>query len=410
MNSDDHIHRALQQQADQIHEGPLTMSDIKGRARSIQRRRTLAAAAGAAAVVAIIAPVGVIAMNNGDKNPAQPSTNSVNPTLPTQTSGAAPVYTVDLKPPAEGTTGAEVGVPIWMQGSISDVHGSTIDVGMPVRSFVQDANGNWAGMTMDNGHWSWTSFGNTGAVEASEQSDNDRVAVTPDGQSFAWISKVAPDSPAPKQWQLTLAGPHAKVWNLDLQDNSGAFVVGILPDWSVVYAIGGDKVMIAHQDGNISRLPGAISARSASTATGLIAAETKYNDDGTSCWALMDASGDRKVESCDYALGQFNADGSRIVGQDSGADGNPGRLYQLDTSSLEPLATFKAPQGAGFWSDTAWNGDTLLALVYDYPSQTWNISFLSTDGIQLLRSGGKTGNDVDPPYLFGAGPLTPIAP
>ena len=247
-------------------------------------------------------------------------------------------------------------------------------------------------------------------MESSEQSDNDRVAVTPDGQSFAWISKFAPDEAAPKQWELTLAGPHAKVWNLDLQDNSGAFVVGILPDWSVVYAIGGDKVMIAHQDGNTSRLPDAISARSASTATGLIAAETSYNDDGTSCWALMDASGDRKVETCDYALGQFNADGSRIVGQDSGADGNPGRLYQLDTSALEPLATFKAPEGAGFWSDTAWNGDTLLALVYDYPSQTWNISFLSTDGIQLLRSGGKTGNEFDPPYLFGAGPLTPIAP
>lgn len=274
-----------------------------------------------------------------------------------------------------------------MDGTITDAHGNATTVGMPVRSFAQDANGQWAGMTSDNGRWSWISFDAGGGVLAPpEQSDDDRVAVTPDSQSFAWISKYA----SPKQWELTVAGPFARVWSLDLQDNSGAFVVGIPPDWSVVYAIGGERVMIAHQDGTLSRLPGAISARSASTTTGLIAAETRYNDDGTSCWALMDAGGDRQVETCDYALGQFSGDGSRIVGQDSGADGNPAQLYMLDASSFEPLATFKAPQGAGFWSDTTWQGDKVLALIYDYPSREWNISYLSTSGVKLQRSAGKT--------------------
>lgn len=405
MNSDDQdITRALRQQADQIQGGPLTMADIKGKARSIQRRRTIATVAGAAAVVAVLAPVGILAMNNGD-NPTPPIATGPTTTAPSTPSGPAPTYTVDLTPPAEGTTGGALGVPVWQQGDLIDAHGTSTTVGMPVRHFVQDANGQWAGMTVEEGRWSWTSFDTSGAVLASERSDNDRVAVTPDGQSFAWISKYAPDEAAPKKWQLTLAGPHARTWDLGLQDSSGAFVVGILPDFSVVYAAGDEKVMIAHQDGELTRLPGAISARSVSTATGLIAAQTSYNDDGTSCWAIMDASGDTKAETCDYTLDLFSADGSRVAGQDSGADGLAGSLHQLDASTLEPLATFKAPEGAGFWTDMAWSGDTVLALIYDYRGAEWNITYLSTDGILLQRSAGKPGNEFDPPYLFGAGPL-----
>jgi len=415
-NSDDHIHRALQQQANQIQEGPLTMADIKGKARSIQRRRTLATVAGAAAVVAVIAPIGVFALNQGDNNaaPVNPGTSTapVTPTdNPTTTPPAsASTYTVDMTPDVDGTYNGAPMIPMWMEGGISDAHGTTTNVGQEVYGFVQDANGNWAGMTFSQGEYRWTSFQSDGTILTSEPASSDRVAVTPDGQSFAWISEYAPDSPDPKQWQLTLAGPQAKVWPLDVAPESGAGVVGILDDGSVVFETGPQHVMVAHQDGQISKLgKGLLKGASVSTATGMIAVQTSYNDDGTSCWAIVDASGAKQADTCDYALGQFSADGTLIVGRDSQSDGlGPSRIYLLDATTLKPLATFKAPTNGFFWSATAWSGDSILADVY--ADGEWGLAWLSPDGIKMQRSANKPGDDMTPPYLFGAGPLESLAP
>jgi len=413
-NSDDHITRALHQQADNIQEGPFTMADIKGKARSIQRRRNLAVTAGVAAVLAAIVPVGLLTLND-DKDPDLPiatNTPTVTPTdTPTTTPPiVAPTYTVDLTPSEDGTIGSDPGIPVWLDGQILAADGTATDVGREVHGFVQDANGNWAGMTQDdNGEWSWTSFQDDGTVLDTEPATSDQVAVTPDGQSFAWISEFAPDEAAPKQWQLTLAGPQARVWPLDITADSGAAVVGILSDGSVVFDLGDGQVKIARQDGTIANLgKGLRGASSASTDAGTIAVQTSYNNDGTSCWAILDASGESQVETCDYALGQFNADGSLIVGMDSDHDGiGLSRLYLLDVNTLKPVATFNPPANGFFWSETAWTGDTILANVY--ADGQWGLAWLSADGILMQRGATKPGDETSPTYLFGAGPLEPTA-
>jgi len=406
-NSDDHITRALRQQADQIQEGPLTMADITGKARSIQRRRLLASVAGAAAVVAVIAPVGILALTDNDTNGTLPPvTNSGTPTQHTSQTPSNPTYTVDLTPTEEGTTGGEVGIPQWFDGQIMAADGTETNVGREVHGFVQDANGNWAGMTQSpNGDWLWTSFQDDGTVLDTELASSDEVAVTPDGQSFAWISRFEPDEAAPKQWQLTLAGPHARVWPLEVTTASGAAVTGILDDGSVVFELASGGVRIARQNGSIANLgKGLLSAPSVAAASGAIAAQTSYNDDGTSCWAIVDAAGDAKAETCVYALGQFNADGSLIVGMDSQTDGlGPTRLYLLDAQTLEPLATFDPPANGYFWDATAWTGDTILADVY--ADGEWGLAWLSQEGILMQRSANRPGDDMSPPFLFGAGPL-----
>jgi len=408
-NSDDQITRALRQQADQIQEGPLSMADITGKARSIQRRRMLASVAGAAAVVAVIAPVGILALTGNDNNagPVAPSSTGT-PTTPTSpsTPATAPTYTVDLDPTEDGTTSGEPGIPMWMDGEIIAADGTATNVGREVHGFVLDPNGNWAGMTQNpTGDWQWTSFQDDGSVLDTEPATSDQVAVTPDGQSFAWISQFEPDEATPKQWQLTLAGPQAKVWPLDISADSGAAVVGILDDGSVVFDLGTGGVKIARQNGTVTNLgKGLLGASSVSTATGAIAVQTSYNDDGTSCWAIVDIAGDANAETCDYALGQFSPDGSLIVGRDSDSDGiGPSRLYLLDAASLEPLATFDPPANGYFWERTAWSGDTILADVY--ADGEWGLAWLSADGILMQRSANKPGGDTDPPYHFGAGPL-----
>ena len=411
-NSDDHITRALHQQADHIQEGPFTMADIQDKARSLQRRRALISVAAAAAVVAVVAPIGILAMNDENKGTLPPVTNPPTPTATETTSPpiVAPTYTVDLTPDEDGTTGAAPGIPQWFDGQILAADGAATDVGREVHGFVQDANGNWAGMTLGPAGWQWTSFQSDGTDLDSEDATSDQVAVTPDGQSFAWISLFTPDSPNPGQWQLTLAGPNARVWPLDITADSGAAVVGILSDGSVVFELGEGQVKIARQNGSITNLgKGLRAASSVSTNAGTIAVQTSYNDnDGTSCWAIIDASGAPTAETCDYALGQFNADGSLIVGWDSGNDGlGPSALVMLDVNTLKPVATFNAPTNGFFWTATAWTGDTILAAVH--AEGQWGLAWLSSDGILMQRSANKPGEDVEPPYFFGAGPLEPIS-
>jgi hypothetical protein len=338
-------------------------------------------------------PTGGTTTPTSPTTPAQPTTSAP---------AAAPTYTVDLTPSAEGTTGGEPGIPMWMDGTIADAHGNATDVGQEVYGFVQDSNGNWAGMTFAQGEYRWTSFQSDGTILSSESASSDKVAVTPDGRSFAWISQFQPDQMSTRAgWQLTLAGPNAHVWPLKGTPDS---------DGSVVFELNPQQVKVAHPSGKVTALgSGLLSGASVASATDRIAVQTSSNADGTSCWAVVDTSGAKQADTCDYALGQFNADGSLIVGYDSQSDGlGPTRLYLLDASTLEPVARFDAPKDGFFWSETAWTGDRLLADVYSHGE--WGLAWLSADGIQMQRSANKQGDEMTPPYLFGAGPLDPIAP
>lgn len=408
-NSDDHITRALRKQADQIQEGSLTMSDITGKARSIQRRRALATVVGAAAVVAVIAPIGIVAMNKGGDNAAPPIATGGTPTSTPSTPSTPPApggrtYTVDLTPSdVDGTTGASPTVPLWMFDTIQDAHGTATDVGGVVRNFVKDpTKDEWIGVPFQSSgaivHYAIPS----GQVTKEEPTQGTGIGVTPDGASVAYVT-----GDGMHHTVLTLLGRHARTWDLA---NPTASVVGILPNGDVVLMDeAASKLLVAHQDGTIDTQGPFLKATSVSV-DGLIAAETSYNQDGTSCWALVDATGSTHGDTCDYALGQFSADGKYVLGMDSDTDGpGPTRLYLLDAATLTPVATFVAPKGGHFSSETAWTGSTILADVW--ADGQWGLAWLNTDGVKMARSANKPGAGEDlPPYLFGAGPLAPVAP
>ena len=54
---EDQVHDALHRRVDPIQHSPFTVTDVRQRARRIQRRRTAVAGAAVAAVLAIAAPV-----------------------------------------------------------------------------------------------------------------------------------------------------------------------------------------------------------------------------------------------------------------------------------------------------------------------------------------------------------------
>ena len=329
---------------------------------------------------------------------------------PSDNGGEAPRYRIDLTPPAEGTTGAEPGIPYWYDGQLIAPTGDAVSVDQRIYSAVIDpANGQWAGVTFDDqdGTRSWVSLDAQGAVLATSPTMADAVAVTPDGSSYAYIAKVAPDGPGKQTWQLVRGGADPQIWDLGAKDSQapGSGPLGILDDGTVVFEFDSGQPMLARPDGAMTALPGKYLRAVDATPDGRIAVQTSYNDDGTSCWAVVDTEGRKQAKTCDHALGEFSADGRYVMGYPSGTDGLGASVVSiLDVQSLKPEASFTTPRGAFIWIPTAWSGDTLLAQVWS--KGTWTLEHLSVDGVLQQRSVAVQSDETSAPFEFGAGPLS----
>ncbi|MGD9962098.1 hypothetical protein [Nocardioides sp.] len=416
-NHDD-LDRALRQQVEHLDSTPLSLGDVQSRAKRILRRRRIAASVSAAAAVAVIAPFGVaLANNQPDSAPPlqQPTGTTQSPTVtPSETpgtnAGEAPRYDIDLTPPAEGTTGAELGIPYWYDGQLNSPAGDVVSVPQPVYHPVFDTTiGQWAGITFDDqeGTTAWASFDPDGGELETSPTMADAVAVTPDGSSYAYIAKISPDGPGDPTWTLVKAGADPQTWDLGTTDSEapGGGPMGILSDGTVVFEFESGKPMLADPDGRITALPGKYLKTVDATADGRIAVQTSYNDDGTSCWAVVDTGGKKLARTCDHALDEFSADGRYVMGSPSNADGLGASVVSiLDAQTLKPAANFTVPRGAFIWLPMAWDGDTLLAQVWK--QGTWTLEHLSLDGVLQQRSVRVQGDETTAPFQFGAGPLS----
>ncbi|CUR59322.1 hypothetical protein NOCA2580024 [metagenome] len=420
-DTENDLDRALSRQVEHLHGHLVTLPDVKQRARGIQRRRRIAASVSAAAVVAIIAPIGLMFADN-QPDSAPPVSNptgttqspTVNPTkTPTQTpgdnGGEAPRYDIDLTPPAEGTTGAEPGIPYWFDGQLVAASGDTVPTDQRIYHPVIDpTSGQWAGVTFDDqeGTTAWASLDPQGGVLETSPTMADAVAITPDGSSYAYIAKISPDGPGDPTWTLVKAGGDPQTWDLGTTDSEapGGGPQGILDDGTVVFEFESGKPMLAKPDGSIAPLPGKYLRAVDAAPDGRVAVQTSYNDDGTSCWAVVDLTGDKQATTCDHALGEFSADGRYVMGYPSGTDGLGASVVSiLDAQTLKPAANFTVPRGAFIWLPMAWSDDTLLAQVWF--EGTWRLEHLSLDGVLQQRSVAVQADETAAPFQFGAGPL-----
>ena len=372
MNSDDHLYRALQQQADQIQEGPLTMSDIKGKARSIQRRRTLAAVAGAAAVVAIIAPIGVIAMNNGDKNALPPITTSTSTT---------PTPTTPTETPAPGTTDLIVaGAPdgpapqvSWLEGrTLHSYGGQTFDLGRVYHDVV-GWHGGWLAINGDTDE-----IAGDGAITRSFAGGY-RFAVGVDGTELTWFEpgKLVTGIPS---------GMGEGTQSVDIPSGANAEPVGYVAGGQVVFnrtdSDGKSTAWVTDFQGQPQRLDGVIEAGGTSETTGVVSVETSINDFG-SCWEVRNLdAGSVVAKTCDFSLGQFSADGRYVIGWPAYRDGlGPRDVAILDAKTLKPVVNYLAPASTGGWiSNAVFDGDSPELLASVFEDNAWHLARLGLDG------------------------------
>jgi len=413
-NPENDLDRALRHQVEHLNEAPLTLGDVQQRARRIQRHRRIAASVAAAAAVAIIAPIGLL-ITDDDPRTLPPSKEPTTTTTgPSPTESSTQTFQIDLTPPAEGTTGGEPGIPYWFNGQLTSVDGHVVPIASAVHNAIQDpTNGQWAGVVQDDqANYAWTSFDDSGADLQSFPALSDSVAVTPDGASYAYLAHLAPEGAGEPTWQLVLGGDDARSWDLGsaAPPRPGTGPVGILSDGTVVYEFEAGKPMLARPDGSTEAVPGQyLKTVAASYATGRIAVETSYNDDGTSCWAVIDSTGAADAEQCDYALGDFSADGHYVIGYPSDSDGlGLTSVSILNSATLEPAATFTMPRNGFLATNLAWTGDKIVANAFF--EGTWHVEFLGADGVLQLRSVAVSGDEFSPPFQFAAGPLNVTAP
>ena len=99
---EDQVHDALHRTADPLQRAPFTVTDVRTRARRIQRRRAAVAGAAVAAVLAIAIPVGAGVVGPSPRSDVPPATQPPAPRI---------TETVRIDP-LSAPVGAELAVPL----------------------------------------------------------------------------------------------------------------------------------------------------------------------------------------------------------------------------------------------------------------------------------------------------------
>jgi hypothetical protein len=399
---EDQVHDALHRKVDPIQHSPFTVTDVRQRARRIQRRRTIAAGAAVAAVLAIAAPVGLSMVDPAQRSEVPPATQPPVP-QPTPTRASGPVL-VDPRS-AEAVDSVEVPL-LDVDGPSLITPDRTLDLPMVFDTLTPYLDG-WVGVTVSEGTGTIQFLDSDLAVEDGG-SPTGGLVVSPDGQQIAWSEYTG------SQWQVVLADPSGgaeRVYTKFPPAPQEHFVVpvGFVAEDEVVvrayddttatttYTAGGDEPV---------EMPGLLQVEAVSPATGVVAGLSEATLD-RACSAVVDGlarTGAPAWETCVHRLGPFSSTGRYVVGTDAMADGyGSPTLTVLDAATGEEVVDFEPvlPRRTvgGFWSQMTWIGDEAL-VVRMFSGDDYHMMRLGMDGsVQRIDipSAGASGLKVAVP-------------
>lgn len=306
---EDQVHDALHRRVDPLQRAPFTVTDVRRRARRIQRRRAAAAGVAVAAVIAVAVPLGLAATGPAQRSEVPPATQTPVPAI------AQPVR-ID---PRSAPVGAGPGVPM------TDFAARTVTVGDEVVTLpkgyeqVTRFGDGWIGaLRQEDGRWTVDWLTPDLRVEDSS-TGNSELTVSPDGSRVAWASFDDVD------WRVvnqdTARQEAERPSTLVPQGAAGAEVgtVGFVSaDEVLVFRLdqtSGTFTYLVAGDGGLEPLDGVEDAVSASPATGMVAGRTTLGD-GRSCAATFDGrtrSAEPLWTDCTRDLAQLSPDGSLVA-------------------------------------------------------------------------------------------------
>lgn len=360
-----------------LHEAPLTLDRVKGRAGRIRRTRRLVAAGGALAAAAVIVPIVVFAGGNltDDGGPEPAPKPTPDPTV--------------IDPSGTGFD--------YLEGrTLHRADGTTLDL----LATYQDGSvlGElFAGVRYDeNGEPSLDVVGDTGEVVETHETASG-IAATDDGSTIAYVDR------------------EGVLWT---QSDNGRISIhdGLSPNSYPAAVLCGQEdldcaVWINYGDGStppenvsshfrLAEVPDALSVGDA-TESRLVAVLNESRDEG-SCGGVYDIAGSSYVwEGCESYLYDFSPDDAHLTGTHSYLDGpGPGYITILDAANGKEVARLDPEDG--YLGRTVWQ-DTghVLATVFD--TKGWSVYRLGVDGSQERVLGPTPGDEFTPGYtLLGA--------
>lgn len=390
---EDQVQDALHQRVDPLQHAPFTVSDVRRRARRIQRRRNLAAGAAVAAALAIAVPVGLTMSQTTQRSDVQPASPLPSPTV---------IGTVRIDP-RSAPIGDELAVPlINVDGPSLTTNGTTTDLPKPYDTLTPYMDG-WVGVANNEGALS-LEFLTEDFREQDGPVPTGGLVVSPDGGRIAWSEYsgtrwqvVTSDTAGGDGWTYTSFPPSPQQ---DVVRPLG-FVSDVEVLASQTHAAGDVTTFLAAGDTPVA-LPGLLQPSSASPATGMVAGLTRSSSRGSACSGVVDGrarTGALEWETCDHVLGTFGPDGLHVVGFAPDADGyGSPTLSILDASTGEPVVDFEVAgarnQVVAINDRVAWEDSETLAITMVSGGQQYVVR-LGLDGTVERVGGDSTQADFD---------------
>ncbi|WP_170286072.1 hypothetical protein [Nocardioides rubriscoriae] len=382
-----------------LHEAPLTLEHVKGKAITIQRKRRAAVAGGILAAAAVLVPVAVVAADttgNGRASevPAATSSPTAGPTTP------APTPT-PTDPATDPATGPATG-PAYLEGSTFHRADGTVST-LPRDDYLDAAV---LGADEVAAYRTEEGDGFVDLVEGGQATTTYAVrssmVTAPDGATVAFVTTddellfvngtngessfgtVDPD--------VTVS---AIVGNGDCSSEAGCHPFLEHNDFSA-----GDAYEINYEGPETAPAPGALRVNDAD---GFLVSVITSVTDSSTCGGLYDREGAGRwvFETCDYQVHEISPGGDLTIGLPSYFDGLGPLSFAILDAEGQPVAEKSLDRGVV--AQVGWLDEThAVATVYE--DGAWKIVSLGVDGEEEVLVEGAAGDETTAPYrLTGLG-------
>ena len=408
MSNHDPLRDALRSRAEELGDpNPLTLDDVKGRARGIRRRRAAVSGLAAAAVLAVAVPMGIAVTDRVGTSPQDPPV--AGPSVPPTDDGSASPdgspapkgpQRVPLTVEVDGTSYAPE-IPYLYDGTLVRPDGTEVAVDGDYRGFAPVGDGWVATRTDDEGNAFVDLLDPEGRVTGSEPStgalagsSDGTVAAfaTPDGQLMTVTPGAAPTSLVePEALPDGFLTPVAVLGSDSCDEDAAGGGCAVFFDSADAED---QAAWSATAKGIVSPFPGLLGLGGISP-DGSTTGTTSVSMDG-SCSALVGPDrGEIAWKTCDYTLGRFSPDGRYVIGHPAYQSGfGDASVAILDARTGNLLAEFQSsaePQAAVY--DVVWDTDsTLVATVFE--EGTWSLMRMAADA-SLTTVLADLGGDMD---------------
>lgn len=397
----DSLGRALHDRADGVG-APLTLSDVKGRATRIRRRRAIAASAAVAAAVAVIVPTAIAGSDMFDRSDSGRDNVATNPTPgPTDTGGDATSWPQKLDT-SDLELGDTPGV-TWKQGTTLHTPGGDLELARDYSQVVPYDDDGYMAMSYATGMIYRL---DANGEEIGSTDSQSPLASSSDGRYVLYVGSgtlVLHDNET--EGDTVIGSGHA-------QTDPVAVVDGV-----AYYDVDRNKFP---QDGRYwdgqehDPTPDSRQPWNGVSDSGLSLLHSEITDFG-SCTTLNGPAPAFEVlgENCDFTVENFSPDGEHVMGAPAYRDGfgdTELAVLPADGSAIEAGQvvfhyTWQDEQGPTFL-DAVWEDDEHL-LVITFTQEpgsangTWQIIRLGLDGSIEDAVEPFEGSNEDYPFALG---------